>query len=185
MHTIAPSPHNPNYTWLHPAVKELIQQKQGKSHPYGWQADQIQYLLFEPFPHPERMLVVGVNNVTYWKSLHRLSITRLLALDEFMTQREEECSQHQPLVNVRSRATLTNQLVLVRLHPYASGHVGRILKHSKDSHCSHLGDCWLVQFKSNSGDWGNTHYIPADQVFQLNLPNIQVQENTHADHARQ
>lgn len=167
------SPHNPTYGWLHVEIKKLIDIKNKEevitTSPRSWQAESIQSVLFEPFPHPDRWLHVKVDSLEYAVCLSKLSLPRLQALDQFMAEREATWQPRQTLEQACNRKALEGRLVQTCCHIYSRFYIAQLIGHSRDRHCDHLGDCWLVQFKIDNG-WGNASYIGADTLYLVSAP---------------
>lgn len=166
-----PNPFNPTYTWLHPAIQQLIQAKleageTAKQH--TWQPEAITCVLFEPFPHPERWLSVEINGEFKSVRLDRLTLSRLVALDEFMTEREQLWGTREPLSAAKNRPSLVNTPVIHCNPPYSRSFSGILLRHSSGGY-EHLGDCWLMRFRRGDG-WGATWWIDAATLYPLSIP---------------
>ena len=165
------NPFNPTYTWLHPVIKQLIQTKLEAGEVvkrHTWQPEAITAVLFELFPQLERCLWVEVSGVTHGVRLDKLTLSRLMALDAFMDEREQLWQNRLPLAASKTRPSLVNTYAVHCQHPYAKSYSGLLLRHSTGGY-EHLGDCWLVKLKRGEG-WGSTHWMPAADLYPLSIP---------------
>lgn len=172
------NPFNPTYTWLHPQIKQLIQEKldNGEAAPARklWQPESIRCVLFEPFPDLRRILWVTVGGAEYGVRLDKLSLARLMALDAFMDERDALWADRPSLSDLNQRKEFVETPAIYLDHPYATSWSGLLLRHSNGGY-EHLGDCWLFKLKRGNG-WGSTHWMPAACLYPLSIPTLEVYE---------